>query len=77
VYVVMNRERVGELREEKGCNSSIAEGHMLHTAGLFRVLARFWQGHTTSLLQAKRRPAGVSDRIVLEKSAATTDGTQY
>jgi hypothetical protein len=35
VYVVMNRERVGELREEKGCNSSIAEGHMLHTAGHF------------------------------------------
>jgi len=22
VYVVMNRERVGELRQEKGCNSS-------------------------------------------------------
>jgi hypothetical protein len=35
VYVLMNRERVGELREEKGCNSSIAEGHMLHTAGHF------------------------------------------
>ena len=35
MYVVMNSERVKELWEEKGCYSSIAEGHMLHTAGHF------------------------------------------